>query len=240
MGDAWQTIGCDDVAMADRGRRRPAIQPRSETPDRVRIIVAEDHPLYRIGLRRTLDDADEIEVVGEARDGAQALALVRGKHPDVAVVDVRMPEPDGLAIAEIVAAEGLPTRIVLLSAFLDGAVVHHALSAGAAGYLSKEEDEPSLVDAVLGAARGETVVSEGLRGAALEHVRHRASSRLLSGREAEVLELLAAGRREAEIAGDLGVSAETVHTYKKRLYVKLDVSGAAAAVAAAMRRGLLK
>jgi two-component system, NarL family, nitrate/nitrite response regulator NarL len=206
----------------------------------VRVVVAEDHPVYRTGLRRALDDAAEIEVVGEARDGAQALALVRGKRPDVALVDVRMPEPDGLAIVETMAAEGLPTRIVLLSAFLDGALVHNALSAGAAGYLSKEEDESSLVNAVLGAARGETVVSEGLKGAALEHVRGRATSRLLSSREAEVLDLLAAGRHNAEIANDLGVSAETVHTYKKRLYTKLDVSGAAAAVAAAMRRGLLK
>ena len=205
----------------------------------MRMVVAEDHPVYRIGLRRALDDGDGIEVVGEARDGRQALALVRGKHPDVALVDVRMPELDGMAIVQAATAEGLPTRIVLLSAFLEGAMVHRALEAGAAGYLSKEEDEASLIDAVLRAARGETVVSEGLKGAALEHVR-RVSSKLLSDREAEVLQLIAAGKRDAEIAGALGLATETVHTYKKRLYAKLEVNGAAAAVAVAMRRGLLQ
>jgi two-component system nitrate/nitrite response regulator NarL len=204
------------------------------------MVVAEDHPVYRIGLRRALDDGDGIEVVGEARDGRQALALVRGKHPDVALVDVRMPELDGMAIVQAATAEGLPTRIVLLSAFLEGAMVHRALEAGAAGYLSKEEDEASLIDAVLRAARGETVVSASLKGAALEYVRRRASSKLLSGREAEVLQLIAAGKPDAEIAGELGLGTETVHTYKKRLYAKLEVNGAAAAVAAAMRRGLLQ
>jgi two-component system, NarL family, nitrate/nitrite response regulator NarL len=226
--------------MADPGMRRATVRTRQQTRERVRIVIAEDHPMYRIGVRRALDDVEQIEVVGEARDGMQALALLRGKRPDVALVDVRMPDPDGVAIVEIVVAEGLPTRVVLLSAFLDGALVHHALSAGAAGYLSKEEDGSALVNAILSAARGETVVSEGLKSAALEYVRRRATSRLLSPREAEVLELLAVGRHDAEIADRLGVSAETVHTYKKRLYAKLEVSGAAAAVAAAMRRGLLQ
>jgi two-component system, NarL family, nitrate/nitrite response regulator NarL len=227
--------------MADRDTRRSRIGPMRKAPvDRVRVVLAEDHPIYRQGLRRALDERAEVEVVGEARDGRQALALLRGMRPDVALVDVRMPEPDGIAMVEVAAAEGLGTRIVLLSAFLDGALVHRALEAGAAGYLSKEEGESALIDAVLGAARGQTVISEGLKGAALEQVRRRAASPLLSEREAEIVGLLAAGKRDAEIADDLGVGTETVRTYKKRLYAKLDVGGAAAAVAAAMRRGLLR
>src|SRR5918994_5809049 len=99
--------------MPDRGTSRTAIRPRRRALDRVRIVVAEDHPVYRIGLRRALEDGEAIEIVGEARDGRQALALVRGKHPDVALVDVRMPEPDGMAIVEAATADGLPTRIVL-------------------------------------------------------------------------------------------------------------------------------
>jgi two-component system, NarL family, nitrate/nitrite response regulator NarL len=204
------------------------------------VVLAEDHPIYRDGLRHSLENHPEIELVGEARDGRQALALVRGKLPDVALIDVRMPEPDGLTITEAATAEDLPTRIVLLSAFLDGALVHRALEAGAAGYLSKAEDEAFLVGALLSVAKGEIVVSEELKGAALEHVRRQAPARLLSERESEILELIAAGKREAEIAEDLGVGTETVRTYKKRLYAKLDVSGAAAGVAAAMRSGLLR
>jgi two-component system, NarL family, nitrate/nitrite response regulator NarL len=214
-------------------RRRAATAP-------VSVVLAEDHPIFRDGLRRMLEEHPAVEVVGEARDGRQALALVRAKRPDVALIDVRMPEPDGVAIAAAATAEDLPTRIVLLSAFLDGALVHRALEAGAAGYLSKGEDEETLLDAVLAAARGETVISTDLQRAALEHVRRRGSARLLSERETEILELLAAGKRDAEIADDIGVGKETVRTYKKRLYGKLDVNAAAAAVAAAMRRGLLR
>jgi two-component system, NarL family, nitrate/nitrite response regulator NarL len=232
------------MGVLGHGRSRhppPRIGPRPNGHlERVQVVVAEDHPIYREGLCRALDERAEIEVVGEARDGRQALALLRGKRPDVALVDVRMPEPDGIAIVEVAAAEGLATRIVLLSAFLDGALVHRALEAGAAGYLSKEERESSLIEAVLSAARGRTVVSVGLKSAALEQVRRGAASTLLSQRETEIVELLAAGKHDAEIAHDLGVGTETVRTHKKRLYGKLDVGSAAPAVAAAMRRGLLR
>src|SRR5918996_727257 len=129
------------------------------TGDRVRVVLAEDHPIYRRGLLRALEAHEQLEVVGEARDGRQALALIRGKRPDVAVLDVRMPEIDGLGVLEILQSEEVATRVVLVSAFVDGAIVHQALVAGASGYVAKDADEETVCEAVIAASSGETAIS---------------------------------------------------------------------------------
>ena len=210
------------------------------TGDRVRVVLAEDHPIYRRGLLRALEAHEQLEVVGEARDGRQALALIRGKRPDVAVLDVRMPEIDGLGVLGILQSEEVATRVVLVSAFVDGAIVHQALVAGASGYVAKDADEQTVCAAVLAAHRGDTAISPDLQAGVVDHVRRRAEAEAgLSAREQQILERLARGRSVPDIGRELHLSPDTVKTYARRLYEKLAVRNAAEAVAEGMRRGLL-
>lgn len=212
------------------------------TEPRVRVIVADDHPLYRESVVRAVKDRPEFELVGEAADGRTVLEDIRRLEPDVAVLDYKMPELDGLQVLNAVRRDGLPTRVVLLSAFLEGAVVYQAVAAGAAAYLSKDADRARICDAIAAVARGETVLSpEAQAGIATEvRVRGRVERPALTGREHEILVLVADGRAAPEIAGQLHLSPATVKGHLQAIYEKLGVSDRAAAVAEGMRRGLLE
>jgi two-component system nitrate/nitrite response regulator NarL len=212
------------------------------TPSRVRVIVADDHPLYRESVVRAVKDRPEFELVGEAADGREVLDEIRRLEPDVAVLDYKMPELDGLQVLNAVKRDGLPTRVVLLSAFLEGAVVYQAVAAGAAAYLSKDADRVRICDAIAAVARGETVLSpEAQAGIAAEvRVRGRVERPSLTGREHEILVLVADGRAAPDIAAQLHLSPATVKGHLQSIYEKLGVSDRAAAVAEGMRRGLLE
>ena len=215
-----------------------AMKPESGT---VSVVVADDHPVYRRGVVRALEAHSQIEIVGEASDGRDALALIRARVPDVVLLDVRMPELDGPEVLAKITAEGLASRVVFLSAFVEGAMVHGALRNGAAGYVSKDASEEELCEAVLEASTGGTVVSARLQGAVVEHVRHRDDDGAsLSAREQQILTLIAAGESAPSIATQLHLSESTVKTYLRRVYEKLGVSTQAAAVAEAMRRGAIE
>lgn len=209
---------------------------------RVRVLVADDHPLFREAIVRTVRERPEFELVAEAADGRAALAAIRELAPDVAVIDLKMPQLDGLAVVAAVRRDALPTRIVLLSAFLDGAVVVQEVAAGAAAYLSKEAGRREIADAVAAVARGETVLSPEAQAGIAAQLRQRGTQErpLLSPREREVLGHVAAGRGAPEIARRLQLSPATVKGHLQGLYEKLGVSDRAAAVAEAMRRGLLE
>ena len=210
-------------------------------PERITVVIADDHPVYRKGVVRALNGHDGIEIVGEAADGRDAIALIRAHSPDVALLDVRMPQLDGPAVLEQISSEGLPSRVVFLSAFVEGAMVHEALSSGASGYVSKDASEEELCEAVLGAAGGQTVVSARLQGDVVDHVRNRTDrSGALSSRETEILGLIAAGETAPSIAKQLHLSEATVKTYLRRVYEKLGVATQAAAVAEALRRGAIE
>ncbi|AOW94243.1 DNA-binding response regulator [Rhodococcus sp. WMMA185] len=209
---------------------------------KVRVVVGDDHPIFRDGVVRALVASGDVDVVGEADDGAGALALIRDLAPDVALLDYRMPELDGSQVAEAVRRDDLATRVLLLSAHDESAIVYHALQVGAAGFLPKESTRAEIVKAVRDCAEGEVVLPASLAvGLAGEvHRRSGLGGPVLSGRETEVLALIASGQSIPEIAGELYLAPSTVKTHVQRLYEKLGVSDRAAAVAEAMRRGLLE
>lgn len=211
-------------------------------PTRVRVVVADDHPLYREGVVRAVRERPEFELVGEAADGRTALDAIRELVPDVAVLDVKMPELDGLQVLNAIRRDGLATRVVLLSAFLDGAVVFEAVAAGASAYLSKDAGRPEICDAIAAVARGETVLSREAQAGIASEVRTRGhvDRPALTSREQEVLVLVAEGHAAPEIGRRIYLSTATVKGHLQSIYEKLGVSDRAAAVAEAMRRGLLE
>jgi two-component system, NarL family, nitrate/nitrite response regulator NarL len=209
---------------------------------RLSVFVADDHPLVREGLLRAVGDQPQLEVVGSAGDGRAALEAIRELKPDIALLDVKMPELDGIAVVRAVTREELPTRVVFLSAYVDSAVAYRALAEGAAGFLSKEASSQAVCDAIAAAGRGETVLSPEVQSGIAEEIRLRsAPERLsLSARESEVLALIAQGLSAPDIGKRLHLSPATVKGHLQSLYEKLGVSERAAAVAEAMRRGLLE
>jgi two-component system nitrate/nitrite response regulator NarL len=209
---------------------------------RVRVLVADDHPLYRDGVVRALSASGRIEVVAEADDGHSALAQIQEHQPDVALLDYRLPELDGVAVTNAVVRDQLPTRVLLISAFTDSGVVYRALETGAAGFVSKEARREQIVDAVLACARGENVVPPDIAAGLVSEIRLRKQDDrpALTQREQEILRLIAAGKSLPEIAQELYLGLTTVKTHVQHLYEKLGVSDRAAAVAIAMRRGLIE
>jgi two-component system nitrate/nitrite response regulator NarL len=196
----------------------------------------------REGLLRAVGEQPALELVGSAGNGREALEQIRRVQPDVALLDVKMPELDGIAVVRAVTRDALPTRIVFLSAYVDSAVAYRALAEGAAGFLSKEASATAVCDAIVAAARGETVLSPEVQSGIAEEIRMRAApERLnLSARENEVLVLIADGLSAPDIARLLHLSPATVKGHLHSLYEKLGVKERAAAVAEAMRRGLLE
>ena len=209
---------------------------------KVRVLVADDHPLYREGVVRALVGSGRIDVVGEAEDGRSALAEIRAQAPDVALVDYKLPGLDGVSVTHAVTRDGLSTRVILLSAFTDSGLVYKALQTGAAGYLPKEARREQIVDSVLACARGETVVPPELTSGLVSEIRMRAvnDAPALTDREREILNLIAGGKSLPEIAKELFLGVTTVKTHVQHVYEKLGVSDRAAAVAEAMRRHLIE
>jgi len=213
-----------------------------QTRKRVRVVVADDHPLYREGVVRALSASGQVEIVAEAEDGRAALAQIQQHLPDVALLDYKLPDLDGVAITNAVVREQLPTRVLLVSAFTDSGVVYKALETGAAGFVSKESRREQIVDAVLACSRGENVVPPDVAGGLVSEIRLRKQDNTpaLTKREQEILHLIAAGKSLPEIAKELFLGLTTVKTHVQHLYEKLGVSDRAAAVASAMRRGLIE
>jgi two-component system nitrate/nitrite response regulator NarL len=206
------------------------------------VVVADDHPVYRGAIAGIVEAHPELELVGEADTGRKALELIADVRPDVAVVDIRMPDLDGISVLKAVVRDGLSTRVMLLTAEVDGATAHDAVAAGAAGYLSKRSKAAEIAAAIVAVVGGSTVLAPEIQAGLAAEIRARAetSPRLLSDREMEVLRLTAEGHSAPEIGKRLYLSAATVKTHLQRTYEKLGVTDRAAAVAEGMRRGLLE
>lgn len=212
------------------------------TDEKVRVVVGDDHPMFRDGVVRALQSSGSIDVVAEADDGIAALAAIRRHLPQVALLDYRMPGMDGAEVAASVQRDQLATRVLLLSAHDESAIVYRALQDGASGFLPKESTRSELVNAVLDCAKGRDVVAASLAAGLAGEIRRRAEpdGPTLSPREREVLALIASGSSIPAMAKELFLAPSTVKTHVQRLYEKLGVSDRAAAVAEAMRRKLLE
>ena len=235
--------GADPDAVAITLYASPVRDHHAMAPPRVKVVVADDNPLFREGIERAVRERPELELVGSAQEGREALAVIRDQEPVVAVLDLRLPGLDGLQILNAVTRDGLPTRVLFLSASGDPELVYQAVQGGAAGYFRKEADRHAILDAIAAVARGRTVIDPELQAGVFEQIRARGTGEdrpILTAREREVLALMAEGLSGPQIADRLIVALPTVKTHQARLYEKLGVSERAAAVAEAMRRGLLE
>jgi two-component system, NarL family, nitrate/nitrite response regulator NarL len=221
-------------------------RPRSGGPPRrgrVRVVVADDHPLFRDGIERAVRERPELDLVAVAADGRDALAVIRALAPDVAVLDLRLPGLSGLHVLHALTRDAVATRVLLLSATGDAEVVYRAVQAGAAGYFRKEASREAILDGIAAVARGRTAVEPVLQDGLIEQIRLRGGEQerpVLTTREREVLALMADGLSGPQIAERLIVALPTVKSYQARLYEKLGVSDRAAAVAQGMRRRFLE
>jgi two-component system, NarL family, response regulator DegU len=212
----------------------------------IKLLIADDHGLVRQSLRQYLEMESDIEVVGEASGGDEVLNLLNegNIHPDVVVLDTRMPEKDGLETARQIRDLHSDVGVVMLSAYDDPQFVTEALRAGARAYVLKNKDVEYLIDTVRLVAEGRIVIDPELAPAIAAGLSsgkgsHRKSD-TLTAREMEVLQLLAFGHTNKDIAERLGISAETVKAHLEHIFEKLEVSDRAAAVATAFRRGLIE
>lgn len=214
----------------------------SDPPERLRVLIADDHPVYRQGLERAIGERPDLELVASCEDGRRAFETITQLEPEVAIVDVRMPGLDGLAILSAVKRDDLRTRIVLLTGYEDSTAAYRALAAGAAGYVSKTSDTMELCESIVKVARGETVIAPQFSAGIASEIQLREATErpALTDREGEVLRLLAEGRTASRIGEELHLSEATIKTHLHNLYDKLGVSDRAAAVATAMRWGLLE
>lgn len=207
------------------------------TDQPIRLLITDDHPVVRDGIRGMFAGDPGFEVVGEASDGARAVELARSLEPDVILMDLRMSGTGGVAAIRELARLGVPSRVLVLTTYATDSDVGPAIEAGATGYLLKDALPEELTRAVRLAARGETVLSPSVATRLVGRVR--APTVSLSDRELEILRLIAAGSTNREAAARLFVSEATVKTHVLHIYAKLGVNDRAAAVAAGFRRGLL-
>jgi DNA-binding NarL/FixJ family response regulator len=204
----------------------------------IRVLVADDHPPLRLGLRALLERRPEVQVVAEAGDGETALAMLERLQPDVAILDIRLPRRDGLALAREIRRRGWPIRILLLSAYDDEALIREAMVVGVEGYLLKSEGLEAIAAAVQSVARGLTAFSPEILARARGLPERGGEG--LTEREREILELVAEGLTNRAIAQRLGLSPRTVEYHLGQIFQRLGVSSRAAAVKEAMRRGWLQ
>lgn len=209
----------------------------------IKILIADDHLIIRQGLRLILETESDFEIAGEAADGAEALALCNKLKPDVVLMDLRMPNMDGLTAIEKLRAEQSTTAVVILTTFNEDELMLRGLRAGARGYLLKDTDRATLFNTIRAAARGETLLKPEIMARVLSQANVPKTDpdtpATLTDRELEVLTSVARGERSKEIASHLGISERTVKAHLASIYSKLSVDSRAAAIAVAAQRGLL-
>jgi DNA-binding NarL/FixJ family response regulator len=204
----------------------------------ISILLVDDHPVVRHGLRGMLDAEEDLTVIGEASSGPAGVELAAAEHPDIVLMDLRMPDGDGVTAIERITATVPGTRVIVLTTYETDRDILRAIEAGACGYLLKDASPGDLANAVRAAARGETVLAPSVASTLVRQVRKPAPP-ALSAREAEVLRLVARGSTNADIGRQLFISEATVKTHLLRVFNKLDVADRTAAVTTAMEHGLI-
>ena len=207
--------------------------------ERVSVLIADDHPVVRTGIRGMLDGQPDFEVVGEAVNGEEAVELAERLNPGVILMDLRMPGTGGVAATARIRKANPEARVLVLTTSDSGADILRAVEAGATGYVLKDAPREELYGAVRAAAAGKPLLAPDVAAHIVERVRW-PSEEGLSGREVEVLELVARGKGNKEIARSLWISEATVKSHLLHVYEKLGAADRASAVAAAMKRGILR
>ncbi|MEZ4643648.1 MAG: response regulator transcription factor [Chloroflexota bacterium] len=213
----------------------------------IRVIITDDHSIVREGLTLILETAENIEVVGEAADGAEALQLVAEKTPDVVLMDLRMPGMDGLTAIEHLQRDHAQVAIVILTTYNEDELMLRGLRAGAKGFLLKDTPRQTLLDTIYAAAKGESLLSADVMGRLMTHMQQGggekrpspATNNPLTERELETLRAVAAGETNKGIAMQLGITERTVKAHLTSIYNKLGVDSRAAAIAIAAQNGWL-
>ncbi len=209
--------------------------------NKIRVLLADDHPITREGIKRLLDTSEEIELVGEAEDGSKALQLVDELQPDVLLLDMEMPGVKGPEVARRLKTSGSAVRVLALSSYDDKQYIFGLLATGASGYLTKEEVPENILEAIRGVARGERGwVSRRVAAVMSSWTRDGAGKDgELTEREIQILSLVVDGKTNQEIGYHLGISQKTVEKHLESVFAKLNVSSRVEAAVLAVREGLV-
>jgi DNA-binding NarL/FixJ family response regulator len=208
----------------------------------IRVVIADDHPAFRAGLRLMIDPVDDIEVVGEATTGEQAVAIAAEHRPDVVVMDLRMPDVDGIEATRRLRDAAPESSVVVLTMFEDDDSVFAAMRAGALGYLLKGAEESDILRAIRATASGDAIFGVAIARRVIEHFTSgekapSAAFPTLTDREREVLEMIAAGKGNGTIAHELMLTVKTVRNHVSNIFTKLQVTDRAAVIVTARRSG---
>lgn len=205
----------------------------------IRVLLVDDHPVVRAGIEGILNSQDDIEVVGEAGNGVEAIRLTQTLRPDVILMDLRMPEMDGVAAIKAIQSQADPPYILVLTTFDTDADIVRAIEVGATGYLLKDTPREDFFTAVRNVAQGKSVLTPVVASRLMERMRAPAEEQL-SSREIEVLTLVSRGHDNKAIAKQLHISTATVKTHLIHVYGKLGVNDRTAAVTTALEKGILR
>jgi DNA-binding NarL/FixJ family response regulator len=216
----------------------------TSNPLTVRVLIADDQTLFRVGLARLLEEDPRVEIVGQAGDGAEAVKLVGSLKPDVVLMDLKMPNLDGIEATRQIAATHPGVKVLLLTTFEADNHVIQALKAGASGYILKDSKPDSIVSSLLAVMAGERVMASAVANRVLEMLTGTTTPKEfydgLTGREIEILKLLAGGMANKQIAYKLKISEKTVRNHVSNMYEKLNIYDRSQAVLYAVRKGLVE
>src|SRR5690349_8386607 len=216
--------------------------------NKIKVLLADDHTVVRQGLRSLLVVEPDIEVVGEAENGRQAVQMAKNLGPDVVIMDIAMPQLNGLEATRQIIKEGLPTKVLVLSSYSDDEYVHRLTEAGAAGYLIKQTAATDLVKAIREAVKGNAFFSPSISRRLLDRYRDaymkgrpiKIHGEQLTSRELEVLQLVAEGKVNKQIASDLSISIKTVEKHRQQVMNKLNIHDVAGLTRYAIARGIIE
>jgi DNA-binding NarL/FixJ family response regulator len=207
----------------------------------MRVLIVDDHPVTRDGLRSALSTSDDVDIVGEATNGVEAVEAVKELSPEVVFMDVRMPGMDGLEATRVIRDIAPDTKVILFTIEESRAAIADAIRAGVSGYLLKDVSATELIQAARLALEGKAVIHPTLTRAFIEEIQYVETPREtpLSRRESQILQKVAYGATTKEVAHDLNISPHTVKTHLERIFEKLGANDRAQAVAIALRKGLV-
>jgi DNA-binding NarL/FixJ family response regulator len=223
---------------------RPAATNGGALAKAARVLIADDQTLFRSGLARLLDADDRVAVIGEATDGAEAVKMALALKPDVVLMDVKMPNLDGIEATRQIISQNADIKVLILTTFEADNHVIQALKAGASGYVLKDSDARAIVSSIIAVVAGERVMASAVANRVLEMLTGATTPKEfydgLTSREVEILRMLAGGMANKQIAYRLKISEKTVRNHVSNMYEKLDIYDRAQAVLYAVRKGLVE